>query len=199
MYMTWSQGSPCLKIDSPRRYRAIVFATPAESRKPCALKPVALAMRFVTNAMPSLRVRSFLWTSPPKHGTARGRRSLFVLSHQVVNQPADAAGRCPDARALFAARQRADRGACSRTATHNQQLLLPGPLIRVRGLLSSLDDAWGTDQLVAGHPVAELHRMQSLRVANVDRVRAVGVLLRNEEVPLLAVGQRDRHQRALEH
>src|SRR5438128_4430263 len=37
MYMTCSQASPCLKMESPRPYCTVVFVTPAESRNACAL------------------------------------------------------------------------------------------------------------------------------------------------------------------
>src|SRR6185312_5631285 len=96
-------------------------------------------------------------------------------------------------------RQRTDCRAGAGAAADDQQLLLPRSLIRVRRLLPSLHDPWRTAQFVARHAVPELHGVEPLLVADVDRVRpAADALLRDEELSLLTVRERDRHQRAFE-
>jgi hypothetical protein len=65
-------------------------------------------------------------------------------------------------------------------------------------LRSPLDDARGTGQLIATHIIPELYGVQPLLVAKLDPVRVVGLFLRNEEMPLLAVRQRDGHECAFQ-
>src|SRR5262249_41061670 len=108
----------------------------------------------------------------------------------------NAAGCCTYRSALLTSSDGPNRRARPCTATDDQGVLFPRPLLFVRRLRSLLHDRWRTGDLVASRALFDADRVKALVITQVHAVRVVALMLGHKQLSFPAVRQRDGHERS---